>query len=65
MYRALPKNHQTPEVDSQFFPDSKVSFHACNLIEAAPGVHPARARPILSSAKMIAANIAKLPELVR
>jgi len=29
-----------------------------NLIEAAPGVHPAKAR-------RIAANIAKLPELVR
>jgi hypothetical protein len=26
MYRALPKNHQSPEVDSQFFPDGKVSF---------------------------------------
>jgi hypothetical protein len=26
MYRASPKNHQSPEVDSQFFPDGKVSF---------------------------------------
>src|SRR5262249_13198908 len=45
MYRALPKNHQTPEVDSQFFTDGKVSFHACNLIGAAPGVHSGQAMP--------------------
>ena len=32
--------------------------HTLSLIEAAPGVHPARAR-------RIAANIAKLPELLR
>jgi hypothetical protein len=32
--------------------------HSPSLIEAAPGVHPATAR-------RIAANIAKLPELVR
>ena len=47
MYRALPKNHQTPEVDSQFFTDGKASFHACNLIEAAPGVHSGQSKCLL------------------
>jgi len=30
-----------PKINSQFLPSRKISFHTCNLIEAAPGVHPA------------------------
>jgi len=39
------------------FPQNRF-FHIPTLIEAAPGVHPVKAR-------WIAANVAKLPELLR